>query len=567
MHVFPAGPGTFRVLVEASPDPVLALAADGEVVFANPAAERLLGRPPGTLPGTPASHLFIGPLPPGTGETAVRTLSGAGVPVEVRAVPLPDTDGPLRALFLRDLTHEHASGRRQRTERAVTRTLADAASLEDAVPGVLRLLCEGLEWDAALLWQAEADAAVLCYADAWHLPSVREEPFLELSRQVAFLPGVGLPGRVWEARAPVWVPRITPAADFPRATRAPGGALRSAFAFPILLEGEVFGVLELLSRGAPEPDPETREMLEGVGSQIAQFVARRRSEAALAAREERFRSLIEYANDVITLLDARGMVRYESPAVEKVLGYTPEELLGTDAFALLHPDDAPRVRDAFALALRTPGVAITLEYRARHRDGSWRVLESVGRNLLHAPAVGGVVVNSRDVSARRKAEEEVKRQSLTDELTGLYNRRGFFVLAEQQLRAARREGLEVMLLYADVDGLKEINDRLGHAAGDRALSTAGRLLAQCFRPGDVVARFGGDEFVVLAPDVSRARGAVLAERLRERLAGWSAAHPEHPPLALSIGMAWYDPALLRTVDALLAEADSAMYARKRRRPA
>ncbi|HEX7242361.1 MAG TPA: diguanylate cyclase [Longimicrobiaceae bacterium] len=554
MQAFPAVRDPFRALVDTCPDAVLTLDGAGDVVYANPAAQRLLGHAPLRLP--PALH------PPHPSEVLLRTPSGSTVRVEVERAEYECGHERCTTVFLRDVTRRSGAERRLRTGHAVDRVLAEARSWEEAAPRVLAALCEGLEWEAGLLWEAEPDAPVLCHAATWIAPGARGEPLLEVSRRLVFLPGVGVPGRVWEERAPLWVPDL---ARGPAPTRAAGGTLRSVFAFPVLLGDEVFGVVELFTRDAPEPDAETRETLVAAGSGIGQYVLRKRNEAAVAAREKRFRSLIEYATDVITVADARARIRYVSPAVRRVLGYAPDDLLACELFALLHPEDLPQARNAFDLALRSPGVPIALECRIRHSDGSWRVMESTGRNLLHAPEVGGLVVNSRDVTARRGAEEETRRLSLTDELTGLYNRRGFLALAQQQLRLAQRTGRDVALLFADVDGLKPLNDCFGHTAGDRALVETAGILRQIFRDSDVIARVGGDEFVVLAPETSRRQGKAMTDRLQARVRERNAARGEGPELSLSVGVAWYDPARLCTVEALLAEADAAMYARKRRR--
>jgi two-component system NtrC family sensor kinase len=137
---------------------------------------------------------------------------------------------------------------------------------------------------------------------------------------------------------------------------------------------------------------------------------RRRAEAALRRSEARFRALIENAQDIITVLDARGVILYESPAVQAVLGYRPEELLGRSAFELLHPEDHRAVLELFALKAGLPGSTAAAEFRFRHRDGSWRVLHGTAKNCLDDPAVGGIVVNSRDVTERKRAEEELAKQ-------------------------------------------------------------------------------------------------------------------------------------------------------------
>jgi diguanylate cyclase (GGDEF)-like protein len=164
-----------------------------------------------------------------------------------------------------------------------------------------------------------------------------------------------------------------------------------------------------------------------------------------------------------------------------------------------------------------------------------------------------------------KREETLNVLSLRDELTGLYNRRGLFRKAIEQIDGARRNKQRLLLVFADLDELKAINDRFGHATGDRALVETATLLRQTFRVSDVIARLGGDEFVAL----SLADGDELAESLRERLAENLARHNSRPDrpfhLGISIGMAWYEPETSETLERLLKRADSAMYREKRLR--
>lgn len=138
--------------------------------------------------------------------------------------------------------------------------------------------------------------------------------------------------------------------------------------------------------------------------------SRRRAERALQESEERFRSLVQYASDIIVVLDAEGVIRYESPAVERVLGYKPEERIGKSAFDLLHPDDAEKVKEVLQEYLGKPGSKPPrIEYRVRAQDGTLRYFEAISTNLLHDPSVGGIVVNARDVTERKQAEEEIRR--------------------------------------------------------------------------------------------------------------------------------------------------------------
>jgi two-component system cell cycle response regulator len=168
---------------------------------------------------------------------------------------------------------------------------------------------------------------------------------------------------------------------------------------------------------------------------------------------------------------------------------------------------------------------------------------------------------------RHRLLAQIRAMSLTDELTGLYNRRGFFSLAEHQLRVADRTKRELALLFADLDGMKWINDQLGHTEGDRALRDTAALLRSTFRDSDIVARLGGDEFVVLAPGVAPAGVEAMARRLGAAVQALNADPGRVYTLSLSIGVTTWDPAAPATLDELLARADSLMYHHKQLRGA
>ena len=137
---------------------------------------------------------------------------------------------------------------------------------------------------------------------------------------------------------------------------------------------------------------------------------RKRTENALRESEERFRTLVRYGSDVISVLELGGTIRYESPAAERVLGYRPEEMVGNSAFDYIHPDDYERLLDAFLEGVATDRPIATAELRFRHADGSWRDMESIGVNLLNDPSVQGIIVNSRDITGRKRAEEKLRKQ-------------------------------------------------------------------------------------------------------------------------------------------------------------
>ncbi|MBA4156821.1 MAG: GGDEF domain-containing response regulator [Gemmatimonadetes bacterium] len=166
---------------------------------------------------------------------------------------------------------------------------------------------------------------------------------------------------------------------------------------------------------------------------------------------------------------------------------------------------------------------------------------------------------------RHRLLEQIRTMSLMDELTGVHNRRGFFTLAEQQIRIAERKERNTVLLFADLDGMKEINDRFGHQEGDSALIEAARVLRATFRQTDVVARLGGDEFVMLGVEACPGSAEIMVSRLIANIEASNAAPDRAYPLSMSTGCICYNPTHRRTLDSLLAEADALMYAQKQAR--
>lgn len=201
--------------------------------------------------------------------------------------------------------------------------------------------------------------------------------------------------------------------------------------------------------------------------------------------------------------------------------------------------------------------------------------EAVGIEAMHQGAQDYVtksdltpealVRSLRYAIGRHRTVEHLRMMSTVDELTGLNNRRGFLALAQQQLRMADRTGRPVLIIFADLDGLKSINDTWGHDEGDHALIETAEIVAQTFRGSDVIGRLGGDEFVVLMADCPLEHGAGLVERLQKNVALRNAERARRFELSLSAGLAAYDPAHPCSLDELLRRADAAMYEQKRHR--
>ena len=292
--------------------------------------------------------------------------------------------------------------------------------------------------------------------------------------------------------------------------------------------------------------------------------ASEREEEALRRSEERFRSLVQNGFDVVSVYDADGTVVYDSPAIERVLGYTPEERLGQNAFDYLHPDDRGRARDIIVRVLETPRVLMQLEIRGRRSDGSWRWLEVGITNLLDDPTVGGIVANMRDITERRAFQEQLTHQAYHDPLTLLPNRALFQSRLEVALARANRRKRTIAVLFVDLDRFKIINDSLGHETGDELLRAVADRLQDEVRDEDIVARLSGDEFTVLLEEVeSDVEVARVAQRMIEAIRKPIDLGGHQVFVGASIGIALSHNGEDRAED-LLRDADLAMYRAKER---
>jgi PAS domain S-box-containing protein len=193
----------------------------------------------------------------------------------------PSMEQKLVFAVARDITQRKEAERRMSTGYAVTRVLAEAESLDAAVPFLLMSICEGLSWDVGALWRVDETADVLRCMNLWHPPNLNFPTFVKATRGATFKRGLGLPGRVWESCQPVWLPDIQEGPNFPRGSFAIAEGLHSAFAFPVRLGDHVAGVIEFFTRQSRKLEPDLMEMFDSIGSQIGQFIERRRTEMEL----------------------------------------------------------------------------------------------------------------------------------------------------------------------------------------------------------------------------------------------------------------------------------------------
>jgi diguanylate cyclase (GGDEF)-like protein/PAS domain S-box-containing protein len=303
----------------------------------------------------------------------------------------------------------------------------------------------------------------------------------------------------------------------------------------------------------------------GMAACLLALLARgqREKEAAQArerATEERFRALVQHASDAILIVEDGGAVKYASPAVERLLGRAPDELERFDV-DWIDPDHLEAFLALFRRLREQPGASESTDVPLHRPDGSSRWFEVHLTNLSDNPAVGGFVCNLRDIGERHSAQQQLAHDAQHDPVTHLPNRRLFLDRLESAWRDATPDRL-VAVLFVDVDHFKQVNDRLGHAAGDRVLGVVAQCLSTVVRPADLVARYAGDEFTVLLTDLTRPEAAYdVAERITTELAVPHVVGGERLPLSVSVGIATSSNAT--NADALLQQADEAMYEAKR----
>lgn len=270
-----------------------------------------------------------------------------------------------------------------------------------------------------------------------------------------------------------------------------------------------------------------------------------------------------YSIDMLCILQYDGRFRRVNPAFHKVLGIPEEDFLRRAVTDFVHPDDQDNTLKEFA-KLRRGIPSVYFESRCRHQDGSyrwlsWKAHPVAAERLIYAVA--------RDVTEDRDTKESLEHMAYNDTLTGLYNRRGFSIAVERMQKIAYRNKMGLLLMIADIDNMKLINDHYGHQKGDAALIAAAHILQERFRESDLVARIGGDEFVAALLTDSFNQSAVIRNSLANSFADYSKRTKRRYPLSLSMGFAFTSDSTRIPIDELMERADKTMYEYKRQHSA
>jgi PAS domain S-box-containing protein len=379
----------FRKLAEEATDfSILLLDPDGHIAMWNAGATRTFGYSADEILGRPFDLLFIAAdreigKPQQELETA-RTKgraedtrwhlakSGARVFMDGITTPFYDESGALAGFskITRDITERHQTERRLAAQLSLTNLLSEDRPFEETARNIMQTISEALDWDLGAMWELAGDE-MRCI-EQWHATTVDPDLARKLCDHHSVARGVGLIGRVWESAEAIWIPEFRDERLFPRAAAAVRAGITSAFAFPVITAGHVAGVMEFFSVRQREPEQALIPVLTLIGGQIGDFLERRHTQNALRASELRFRLMTETAQDAIFTIDERSIVTFCNRAVERLLGYAPEELIGKP-LELIIPE---RLRAAHRrgieryLTTRTRAIPWSgIELPALHKEG------------------------------------------------------------------------------------------------------------------------------------------------------------------------------------------------------
>jgi diguanylate cyclase (GGDEF)-like protein/PAS domain S-box-containing protein len=579
--------GQLRVIFDTALMALISMDQDGVVTDWNRRAEDMFGWLKGEIVGQRLSATIIPqrfrhPYETGmeqfrqTGKgrvlgqvidiTAV-SRGGHELPVELAISNAVTVDGQTTFIaFVRDIADRKRAEALQAVQLGVTRALSEAETLEEAAPQVLEELGGRLDLALAQWWELDPAAGVLVWKESWFAQGLSAVDFIHDSQELTFARGAGLPGQTWEAGQAVVIEDVALDPDFTRVAEAMQAGLHSAVAVPVLNGLEVTAVLELFATEPGEPTDETRRALASIGSQVGQFVGRRRAETALQAAGERITGVLENVADGIITMDAQGRVQSLNAAARRLFACQPEDVIGSSVETLVPENDREhllrRLLSHSAAARPRSDVAGALEVVGRRMDGSTFPLE-LRPSEMSLAGQRIFIVSLRDISDRKAQTEALQYQALHDALTGLPNRTLLGDRLHQAIVTAARDHNTLALLLLDLDRFKEVNDTMGHPHGDLILQQVASRIRDLLRQADTVARLGGDEFAILPSGTTGREGAIrTAEKVVRAFEKPFVIDDRAFDIRASIGIALY-PQHGDDAETLMRRADVAMYVGKR----
>ncbi|HYL90042.1 MAG TPA: diguanylate cyclase [Burkholderiales bacterium] len=473
--------------------------------------------------------------------------------MQVSGEPIFDTEGANAGRFTgyrgvgREATAQKRAEMMLRLEHKVAGLLAGAEFSSSGLVAVLRAVCEAENWACGRYFQLDEGAKALRFQDAWCVAQPGFQQFVERSRSLVYGPGEGLVGNVLASGEPLWSadgqtdPRVR------EKSLAEGTGIRGTFSFPAVAEGRTIGVLSFSSPKLREPDRRLLAASRVIGSQIGQFLQRKRVEESLRESEGRFRALTQLSSDFFWETDQAHRITQLVHGPSYPDAHVPDEAGWAELRATVN--HRLPVRDFEVMRRMADGTVRYFSLSGEPRYGE-------GGRFLGYRGVG------RDITEIALARERISSLAYSDALTGLANRTSLGPSLEQSVQRARRRGSKLAVVFLDLDGFKQVNDVHGHDAGDALLVEVAARLRKHLRASDLIARLGGDEFLVVLEDI---QDLVPVETVSRKLLA-EIPRPFAVPggdvqVSASIGISVLPDDAIDAA-ALMKHADTAMYAAK-----
>jgi len=481
-----------------------------------------------------------------------RTMSdGSWRYVAVSGEPLFAADGRFTGYrgVGRDVTAQKRAEQMLRLEHQVAHALSGEREPNAVVRAVIRALCEVEGWACGRYFRLDEASGLLRFHDAWCVADPVVQQFIERSRTITLRPGEGLSGKVWQSGEPIWSQDTVHDPRVQYKTLWEGSGLHGGFAFAVVAEGSVIGVLTFSSQAVREPDQRLVQAARVIGSQIGQFLKRKQAEESQRESELRFRSLVQMSSDFFWETDAndRFTEMVHEPSYAGSVAGAGEAGWG-------------ELRGMF----RARSLFRDFEFGRPWPDGSIRYFSVSGEPRFAADgAFLGYRGVGRDITEIALAREHVASLAYSDPLTGLANRTSLSPALEQAVERARRRGAKLAGVFMDLDSFKQINDAHGHDIGDGLLIEVARRLRTVLRASDFVARLGGDEFFVVIEEVHDvpAVDGIARKLLSELLEPYELAGGKRAKITASLGVSVF-PDDAGDAQTLMKHADMAMYVAK-----
>lgn len=447
--------------------------------------------------------------------------------------------------------------------------ISEAKDFESAMKSCVDLICEMVGFEAGHVYLVDkVTLHRLIPSNIWHIPKDEKTiDFVKATEKTIFLEGEGLPGRVLSTGLPNWIEDIEKDDNFPRAKKCTNMNFKTCVGVPIKIKNKVIAVLEFFTTRTEKENEPLIRILQVLGEQIGVMLEKKNAQRELRESEERNRLILESAGEGIYGVDLEGTTTFVNPAVEQMLGFTASELIGKKMHETIHynyPNGQPYPRE------ECPIHTSVQKGRLRSEEGEffWSKggrcipIEYTCTPIKKDDHIVGGVITFKDISETLKLKEQLVKSAHYDFLTGLPNRYLLDDTLSKVINRSQRNHSIFALFYLDIDGFKEINDTLGHDAGDTLLKEVGQRLLHNLRSYDFSARIGGDEFILVIQDLNLETDAqIVAEKLIHSLNQPYKLEGETMTVTMSIGISFF-PKHARDRRGLLKAADAALYRAK-----